>query len=129
MLSACKLFGVWAVTASVACGDTLVAPPIRAVALHVRAAGSDAPFVVNVGVELALEAIPITADSVLAGPAVNATWHSSDTTIATVSEHGILHSYCVGTTLITASTSVTGNTVSGMRPVTIATTGPTCAGR
>jgi hypothetical protein len=98
-----------------------------AVALHVSPSGLDGPFIVNVGTDLLLAAVPVAADSTRLGPAVLATWTSSDTVIATVAADGRVHTRCSGTALVTATAITAGRTLRGARAVLVETSGLRCA--
>jgi hypothetical protein len=89
--------------------------------------GSDVPVALNIGSEVSLEALPITADSTVIGTAVAASWQSSDTVVATITTQGVLRAICVGNTLVTAATDLGGQYLVGARAVAVATTGPACA--
>ena len=103
-------------------------PATRAVALHVRAAGTDVGFAMNIGAHVALEALPIAADSTVVSGPVMASWQSSDTVVATITGQGVLYAHCVGHTTVTAATDLAGQHLIGARVVDVATTGPACAG-
>ena len=106
------------------CGESVTGPQI--VALHLRARGTDVPFVVGVGGNVTLEALPVAADSSRVGDAVAANWSSSDTTRATIQSDGSFHARCVGQVSVTATSRVAGRLVSGRLFVSMPTTGPQC---
>jgi hypothetical protein len=104
-----------------------VADPLaHATALYVRPVGFDGPFAMEIGDALPFEAIPIDETGARIGTAVTALWHSSDTTIASVTSDGVVHSLCMGTTTVTATKNLADKQVIGTRSVTVATTGPRC---
>ena len=109
-----------------ACRTTVVTPAESAVALHV-APNFDGPFVVSVGADVALFAIPVAADSTKLGGPIAAAWASSDTVIATVNGEGRVHTRCIGTTIISAAANESRRSLRGSRGVSIVTTGPRCA--
>ena len=103
-----------------ACQTTVEGPVQAAVALHI-APSLEGPFVVNVGTDIVLFAIPVAADSAKLGSPIAAAWSSSDTAIATVNSEGRVHTRCIGTAIISAAANQGGRTVRGSR------IGPTCA--
>ena len=125
-----RALGVLIFVGLVACGDSESGPHAQPVALHIEAPGFGLPgmFVeVNVGTTMNLEAIPIAPDSTLLEPAVTATWQSSDTNVATISNKDVFRAHCIGVSTVTAVAVVGGRTLSGSMPVGVGTTGANCA--
>lgn len=108
-----------------ACGSST--EPGLAVALHLRPLGYEGGFAVNIGETLALEAIPVAADSTFIGTAITAHWSSADTAKAVITDQGILHTRCVGTVRIDATGVIHGQSITGHLPVAIGTVGAACA--
>ncbi len=122
-----RLIGVGVVAVLFACGDNVSGPTTEAVALHLRPIAADGPFAINLGTSLALEALPIAADStVVAGP-IAATWRSSDTTVVGITAQGVLQSHCAGSTTVVATAPLAGRSLSGTLPIIVASTGTACA--
>lgn len=93
------------------------------VALHVNPAGG----AFNVGEPLLFNAHMVAADSSDLGSATGVTWVSSDTVVATISRTGAFQARCIGSTTITATTTVDGRILKGARQVSVGTGDKPCA--
>jgi hypothetical protein len=123
-----RLISAGVIAVLFACGDNFARPAALPVALHVRPVGADRAVAVNIGITLALEALPIDADSTVVGAAVIASWRSSDTSVANVSNQGVLQSHCTGTTTTVLATAfIAAGPLAGTLPVMVGSTGPRCA--
>jgi hypothetical protein len=122
-----RLIGVGTVAFLFACGDSVSPASPPAVALHVRPVSTDGGFVMNIGDSLPLEALPAASDSTVVGGPVTASWFSSDTTIVSVSNQGVVQSHCAGSASVVATATVGGHSLSGTLSILVASTGPRCA--
>jgi hypothetical protein len=107
-----------------ACGDgpIEVSAPI-AVALHINPTGGS----FNIGEPFLFTATRLAADSSALGPALFASWTSSDTVVASIQSDGHFRAGCAGNTVITARSTEGTRTIVGQRVVSVITTGPHCA--
>ena len=101
--------------------------PVVALDLRPRESDAVSGIYINIGDDLPLEALPVRADSTRIATGIAAAWSSTDTTKATVSAQGLLHTRCVGSVIIRASATVAGRLVTGQLPVAIGSFGPACA--